>query len=582
MRTLRIALAQINCTVGDLEGNTDKICEYIEKAKAMEADLVAFPEMAIPGYPPEDLLLKPQFAQDNLQALQSVIKQTKGITAVVGVVDRQGDTYNGAALIHEGELVTIYHKIHLPNYGVFDENRYFQAGIECPVLVVRDVVVGVNICEDLWHPEGPALTQTLGGDAEVIVSINASPYHRGKTKFREQMLSTRARDNSVIVAYANMIGGQDELIFDGQSIIVDPNGIVLARAQPFEEELILADLNIDGVSRARLHDPRRRQNKLAFMAQKPPVRRYLLSHRAEATKKRPLHPRSHEPIHPLGEIYRALTLGVKDYVSKNGFSKVVIGISGGIDSALTALVACDALGKENVVGVFMPSQYTSNASDEDSHLLAKAMGIKLLVVPIKEVFQTYLKMFAKEFKGRAVDTTEENLQARIRGNILMSLSNKFGWLVLTTGNKSELSVGYATLYGDMAGGFAVIKDVPKTLVYELANHRNGQDKKAIIPQRIFKRPPSAELKPGQTDQDTLPPYPVLDPIVLAYVEEDVGYEEMLSMGFDRKTVEKVIRMVDASEYKRRQAPIGIKITSRAFGKDRRLPVTNHYKEPQIK
>jgi len=275
-------------------------------------------------------------------------------------------------------------------------------------------------------------------------------------------------------------------------------------------------------------------------------------------------------------------LGVKDYVSKNGFSKVVIGISGGIDSALTALVACDALGKENVVGVFMPSQYTSNASDEDSHLLAKAMGIKLLVVPIKEVFQTYLKMFAKEFKGRAVDTTEENLQARIRGNILMSLSNKFGWLVLTTGNKSELSVGYATLYGDMAGGFAVIKDVPKTLVYELANHRNGQDKKAIIPQRIFKRPPSAELKPGQTDQDTLPPYPVLDPIVLAYVEEDVGYEEMLSMGFDRKTVEKVIRMVDASEYKRRQAPIGIKITSRAFGKDRRLPVTNHYKEPQIK
>jgi NAD+ synthase (glutamine-hydrolysing) len=582
MRTLRIAMAQINCTVGDLEGNTDKICEYIEKAKAMEADLVAFPEMAIPGYPPEDLLLKPQFAQDNLQALQSVIKQTKGITAVVGVVDRQGDTYNGAALIHEGELVTIYHKIHLPNYGVFDENRYFQAGIECPVMVVRDVVVGVNICEDLWHPEGPALTQTLGGDAEVIVSINASPYHRGKTKFREQMLSTRARDNSVIVAYANMIGGQDELIFDGQSIIIDPNGIVLARAQPFEEELILADLNIDGVSRARLHDPRRRQNKLAFMAQKPPVRRYVLSRRVEPAKKRPLHPRPHEPIHPLGEIYRALTLGVKDYVSKNGFSKVVIGISGGIDSALTALVAFDALGKENVVGVFMPSQYTSNASEEDSHLLAKAMGIKLLVVPIKDVFQTYLKMFAKEFKGRPVDTTEENLQARIRGNILMSLSNKFGWLVLTTGNKSEMSVGYATLYGDMAGGFAVIKDVPKTLVYELANHRNGQDKKPIIPQRIFKRPPSAELKPGQTDQDTLPPYAVLDPIVLAYVEEDVGYEEMLAMGFERKTVEKVIRMVDASEYKRRQAPIGIKITSRAFGKDRRVPITNHYKEPQIK
>jgi len=287
-------------------------------------------------------------------------------------------------------------------------------------------------------------------------------------------------------------------------------------------------------------------------------------------------------MHPLGEVYRALTLGVNDYVTKNGFSKVVIGISGGIDSAFTALVAMDALGKENVVGVFMPSQYTSRASEEDTQLLAKTMGIKLLVVPIKDVFQTYLKMFSKEFKGRAPDTTEENLQARIRGNILMALSNKFGWLVLTTGNKSELSVGYATLYGDMAGGFAVIKDVPKTLVYELANYRNGLEKKPIIPARMFKRPPSAELKPGQTDQDTLPPYPVLDPIVVAYVEEDVGYDELLLMGFDRKTVDKVVRMVDASEYKRRQAPIGIKITSRAFGKDRRVPITNHYKEPQSK
>jgi NAD+ synthase (glutamine-hydrolysing) len=578
MRTLRIALAQIDCTVGDLEGNTDKICEYIEKAKAMEADLVAFPEMAIPGYPPEDLLLKPQFAQDNLQSLQEVIKQTKGITAVVGMVDRQDDIYNGAALIHDGALVTIYHKIHLPNYGVFDENRYFQAGIECPVIVVRDVVVGVTICEDLWHPEGPALTQTLGGDAEVVVSINASPYHRGKTKFREQMLATRARDNSVILAYANMVGGQDELIFDGQSVIFDQNGVVVSHACAFEEELILSDLNIDGVFRARLHDPRRRQNKLSFIAQRPPVRRFALSHRTEPSGKRPLHPKPYNPLHPLMEVYRALMLGVKDYVTKNGFSKVLIGISGGVDSALTSVIAVDALGKENVVGVFMPSQYTSHASEEDSHLLAKALGIKLLTIPIKEVFQTYLKMFAKEFKGRAVDTTEENLQARIRGNILMALSNKFGWLVLTTGNKSEMSVGYATLYGDMAGGFAVIKDVPKTLVYELANHRNSMDRRPLIPQRVLKRAPTAELKASQTDQDTLPPYPVLDPIVLAYVEEDVGYEELIAMGFDRKTVDKVIRMVDASEYKRRQAPIGIKITSRAFGKDRRLPITNQYKE----
>ncbi|HEY5594559.1 MAG TPA: NAD+ synthase [Nitrospiria bacterium] len=582
MRTLRIALAQINCTVGDLEGNTEKICEYIEKAKALEADLVAFPEMAIPGYPPEDLLLKPQFAHDNLQFLQKVIKQTKGITAVVGMVDRQDDIYNGAALIHDGALVTIYHKIHLPNYGVFDEYRYFQAGTECPVIVLRDVAVGVNICEDLWHPEGPTLTQALGGDAEVIVSINASPYHRGKTKFREQMLATRARDNNVIVAYANMVGGQDELIFDGQSAIFDQNGLVIIHGRPFEEELVLADLNIEAVFRTRLHDTRRRKKKLAFMAEKPPVKRFVLSHRVEPSKKRPLHPKPYEPLHPLTEVYRALTLGVKDYAAKNGFSKVVIGISGGIDSALTALIAVDALGKENVVGVFMPSQYTSGASEEDSQLLAKALGIKLHGIPIKEVFQAYLKMFTKEFKGRAADATEENLQARIRGNILMAFSNKFGWLVLTTGNKSEMSVGYATLYGDMAGGFAVIKDVPKTLVYELANHRNGQEKRPIIPQRVFKRPPSAELKPGQTDQDTLPPYSILDPIVLAYVEEDVGYEELVSMGFDRKTVEKVIRMVDRSEYKRRQAPIGIKITPRAFGRDRRVPITNQYKEIQTK
>ena len=582
MRTLRIALAQINCTVGDLEGNTEKICEYIEKAKALEADLVAFPEMAIPGYPPEDLLLKPQFAHDNLQFLQKVIKQTKGITAVVGMVDRQDDIYNGAALIHDGALVTIYHKIHLPNYGVFDEYRYFQAGTECPVIVLRDVAVGVNICEDLWHPEGPTLTQALGGDAEVIVSINASPYHRGKTKFREQMLATRARDNNVIVAYANMVGGQDELIFDGQSAIFDQNGLVIIHGRPFEEELVLADLNIEAVFRTRLHDTRRRKKKLAFMTEKPSVKRFVLSHRVEPSKKRPLHPKPYEPLHPLTEVYRALTLGVKDYTAKNGFSKVVIGISGGIDSALTALIAVDALGKENVVGVFMPSQYTSGASEEDSQLLAKALGIKLHGIPIKEVFQAYLKMFTKEFKGRAADATEENLQARIRGNILMAFSNKFGWLVLTTGNKSEMSVGYATLYGDMAGGFAVIKDVPKTLVYELANHRNGQEKRPIIPQRVFKRPPSAELKPGQTDQDTLPPYSILDPIVLAYVEEDVGYEELVSMGFDRKTVEKVIRMVDRSEYKRRQAPIGIKITPRAFGRDRRVPITNQYKEIQTK
>lgn len=582
MRTLRIALAQINCTVGDLEGNSDKIIEYIEKARALEADLVVFPEMTITGYPPEDLLLKPQFIQDNLRALQKIMKHTRGITAFVGMVDRRDDIYNSAAVLHDGSLITIYHKYHLPNYGVFDENRYFQAGVEFPIFVIRDIVIGVNICEDMWHPDGPAPAQALGGEAEVIVSLNASPYHRGKSRSRQKMLATRAWDYGIFVAYANMVGGQDELIFDGQSTVFDPEGEVIVQGRAFEEEIILADLKIEQVFRERLHDPRRRRNKLAHMAQKPPIPRFELIRRGEARPKRPLHIKRHDPLEPLMEVYQALILGVKDYVEKNGFSKGVIGISGGIDSALTAVIAVDALGKDNVRGVSMPSQYTSSASEEDARLLAKALGIKLSVIPIKEAFQVYLKMFSKEFAGRPADVAEENLQARIRGNILMALSNKFGWLVLTTGNKSEMSVGYATLYGDMAGGFAVLKDVPKTLVYELANFRNGQGKRPVIPQRIIKRAPTAELRPGQKDQDSLPPYSVLDPIMMAYVEEDLGFEEIVSMGYDRRIVEKVIRMVDSSEYKRRQAPIGIKITHRAFGRDRRVPVTNRYRDPGTK
>lgn len=584
MRTLRVAMAQINCTVGAIASNTEKICEYVEKAKAMEADLIAFPELAITGYPPEDLLLKPQFVEDNLAALQGIIKQTKGIAAVVGFVDKQDDIYNAAAFIHNGVLIDVYHKMHLPNYGVFDEYRYFQAGTTCAVVLMNGVTMGINICEDIWHPEGPILTQTLVGDAEVIVNINASPYHKGKAYERQQMLATRARDNIAVITYTNMVGGQDELIFDGMSMIFDQSGLLQVRGRQFEEDLVLTDINLDAVFRSRLRDPRRRKKKLSLTENQSSIKRFELPPPTEVNKKRPLHYRPSEILHPLGEVYQALVLGIKDYVAKNGFSKVVIGMSGGIDSSLTAVLAVDALGRENVIGVFMPSPYTSSASEEDARLLAKALGIKLLVVPIKETFQTYLQMLAREFKGRATDVTEENLQARIRGNILMALSNKFGWLVLTTGNKSEMSVGYATLYGDMAGGFAVLKDVPKTLVYELARHRNSLEKSGRngpIPSRVFKRPPTAELKPRQTDQDTLPPYEILDPIIQAYVEEDRGLEEIAAIGFDRRVVEKVIRMVDRSEYKRRQAPIGIKITPRAFGRDRRVPVTNQYQEIRV-
>ena len=599
MKLLRIALAQINSTVGDLSGNLRKICSTIKEAKKLGADLVAFPEMAIPGYPPEDLLLRPRFISDNLKALEEVRDHARGITVVVGFVDRQDDIYNAAAVLHERALAGTYHKIYLPNYGVFDEDRYFQRGWRIPIFVVAGVKVGINICEDIWYPEGPTVAQALGGGAEVIINISSSPYHAGKGQYREKMFSTRAKDNTVILAYLNMVGGQDELVFDGYSLIFDQQGELLVRGSQFREELITADLNIDAVLRARLHDPRRRKEKLQFLEKRLasgsgnqerstretievieisgtphlPVRSGQTGRRGRALLTQSLRP----PLPPLEEIYQALTLGVRDYLRKNGFSRAVVGLSGGIDSALTIRIAVDALGKENVVGVFMPSHYTSVESQEDVQALVKNLQIELITIPIWDVFQLYLKMLSSEFKGRSTDATEENLQARIRGNLLMALSNKFGWLVLTTGNKSEMSVGYATLYGDMAGGFAVIKDVAKTLVYELARHRNSRDRKAIIPRRVFDRAPTAELKPGQTDQDTLPPYEILDPILQAYVEEDKTFEEIVAMGYARSVVEKVMGMVDRSEYKRRQSPLGIKITPRALGKDRRMPVTNRYK-----
>ncbi|MEW6232030.1 MAG: NAD+ synthase [Chloroflexota bacterium] len=574
MCTVRIGLAQINTTVGDLAGNTHKILGYIGRAREMGVDLVAFPELAVTGYPPEDLLLKPEFIQENLERLQEIVANTRSLTAVVGFVDRADDIYNAAAVIHDGVLAGVYHKAYLPNYGVFDEDRYFQAGTESPVFTLGSTVVGVNICEDIWHPTGPSERQALVGGAEVIVNIAASPYHAGKGRFRERMLATRAADNVVVVAFCNLVGGQDELVFDGNSMIFDQRGELLARGEPFEEDLIIADLDLESIFRQRLRDPRRRKEKLAQTGEEA-VERIPLPSTERGEEKPSLPPRVTRELGHLEEIYRALVLGTRDYVLKNGFRRAVIGLSGGIDSSLTTTIAADALGRESVVGVFMPSCYSSPESHADAQELARNLGIQLMIVPIDGAFQAYLGMLEEAFKGRERDVTEENLQARIRGNILMALSNKFGWLVLTTGNKSEMSVGYATLYGDMAGGFAVLKDVPKTLVYELARYRNSLG--PVIPERVLAKAPTAELRPNQRDEDSLPPYAILDPILQAYVEEDRSLAEIVARGFDQRVVQETMAMVDRSEYKRRQAPPGIKITPRAFGKDRRLPITNRYR-----
>jgi NAD+ synthase (glutamine-hydrolysing) len=581
MRSLRIALAQINTTVGDFDGNISKITDYARKARLSGADIVAFPELAITGYPPEDLLLKARFIEDNLEALKKVQDSVRGITAIVGFVDRKDDIFNAAAIINDGELVDVYHKKYLPNYGVFDEYRYFLAGTRCPIYRVRDSWIGVNICEDIWYPEGPVRLQALAG-AAVIININASPYRMGKGKFRENMLSARASDNAVIVAYLNAVGGQDELVFDGHSLVVDQGGTIIAKGKQFEEDLLVVDVNLEDILVSRLHAPLRRQEVIKL--EKACVEKILVngSKKASRKQKKAIVKTNNIPgginvLEPMEEIYSALVLGTRDYVRKNGFKVVVIGISGGIDSALVTSVAVDALGKKNVRGLFMPSPFTSSQSRRDSYALAANLGIELEDVSITKIYQSYLGTFKKEFHNLPEDTTEENIQARIRGNILMAFSNKFGWLVLTTGNKSEMSVGYATLYGDMAGGFAVIKDVPKTMVYELCMWKNRKERKDLIPGRMFTKEPSAELRPGQKDTDTLPPYSILDPVLRAYIEEDRFFEYLLSSGCDAKCVQKIIGMIDRSEYKRRQAPPGIKITQRAFGRDRRFPITNKYR-----
>jgi NAD+ synthase (glutamine-hydrolysing) len=588
MRALRIAVAQMNPTVGDLTGNAHRIREWLGEARKAQADLVVFPELSVTGYLPEDLLFKPQFVNDNLRALKEVVHACFDVVAVVGYVaptahiesevsrpsidsNARPPLYNAAALIAQREIIGNCHKGYFPSEG--DERRYFRSGRQPPVLVMNGMTIGVTIGEDLRH-SGEFTQSQMAAGMEVMINLSASPFQAGESRSWEQCLATWAHTHGVIVAAVNMVGGQDELVFDGNSLILDQSGQVVARGGAFKEELLIADVRLGPVKpRARAGGRNSARSKQTGSA----VDRFLVELPPRKEKLAHVTPRLADPLEEIEAIYQALVLAVKDYARKNGFERVVIGISGGVDSALTAVVAVDALGATNVLGVFMPSPYTSYESEEDARGLAKSLGVELRVIPISPTFDAYRRSLAPSFDQRPPDITEENIQARIRGNILMALSNKFGHLVLTTGNKSELSVGYSTLYGDMAGGFAVIKDVSKSRVYELARFRNARGSSSVIPSRTLDRPPTAELKPDQKDEDTLPPYTVLDPILQAYVEENRSLDEIVEAGFDRATVARVIHLVDISEFKRRQAPIGVKITPRAFGNDRRMPITNGYR-----
>jgi NAD+ synthase (glutamine-hydrolysing) len=573
--SLRIALAQIDTTVGDIAGNVAKVQEHIARARHQGAELVVFPELAVTGYPPEDLLLKEHFLSNARAAVERLAAETKDIVALVGFPERAEDVYNAAAVLAEGEVRGIYRKTYLPNYGVFDEERYFQSGARGAMIEVGDVAVGLTICEDIWEPGPPLSDEALAG-ATVIVNLSASPYYASKGEERENMLVQRARDSLAAVVFCNLVGGQDELVFDGHSVVIDHDGTVIARAHQFREELLVATIDPEGSRASRLRDTRHRpaarrmQAEVDLLAELP--RPAVAAHDDDAPRGGPVA----ELLEPRAEVYEALKLGLHDYVVKNGFRHVVLGLSGGIDSALVACLAVDALGAERVRVTIMPSPYSSEETQRDARALARNLDVEVIELPIGTTMEAYDSVLAGTFDGRDPDITEENLQARIRGNLLMALSNKFGWLVLTTGNKSELSVGYSTLYGDSAGGFAVIKDVPKTLVYELVRFRNEQGDKPVVPPSIIDRAPSAELRPDQRDEDSLPPYPVLDPILEGYVEEDMGRDQLVRMGYDPQDVDRVIKLVVLAEYKRRQNPPGIKITTKSFGRDRRMPITNRY------
>ncbi len=571
---IRIALAQVNTVVGDLKGNAEKIADRIETAKKAGVQLIAFPELSLCGYPPEDLLLKPKFTEDAKKALDSLILTTGEIIAIVGYPQMTDDLYNTAAVMFNGKLIGSYHKIFLPNYGVFDEFRYFQKGTDIPVFRAGSLTFGVNVCEDIWFAEGPTAFQAQEPGCQLVINISSSPYYFGKGLLREKMVGMRAYDNQVYIAYVNLVGGQDELVFDGQSLVAAPNGNIIARGRQFEEDLLIIDLDLSLVSLKHLFDPKRRQRARTTGVQE--VTGYSVDGFRLKPVKEKVPALVRPALEPMAEIYEALKTGLRDYVRKNGFQKVVVGLSGGIDSSLTAAICVDVIGAENVTGVAMPSRYTSKASTEDAEILAKNLGITLLNIPIEPVFSELKSTMAEAFKELPEDIAEENMQSRIRGMILMALSNKFKWLVIATGNKSEIAVGYTTLYGDMIGGFAVLKDILKTTVYELARYRNSVSNKPVIPERVFTKEPSAELRPGQKDIDVLPPYPILDQILRGYVESEKSAEDLIAEGLPKNYVKWAIQKVDQNEYKRRQGPIGIKVSPRAFGKDRRMPITNKY------
>jgi NAD+ synthase (glutamine-hydrolysing) len=587
---LRIALAQINTTVGDIEGNAARIRDAIAGARAERAQIVVVPELAVPGYPPEDLLLKRHFLAANVRALEEIAREVHDIVALVGYAEADGFVHNALGVLADGEVKASYTKMLLPNYGVFDERRYFEPGPSPALMDVNGRIVGLTICEDIWFPGPPAAAEALAG-AGLILNASASPYHRGKGSMREhEIVAERAREVGAAVALCNAVGGQDELVFDGHSVVVDERGRTVARGAQFAEDLVICDVELPPSGTDR------RPDEVPGGMDAPTVARLEVPEPDAPLEAPPLP----EPLLEEAEAYEALTLGLRDYVDKNGFEHVVLALSGGIDSALVALVAADALGPDRVTCVIMPSPHSSDETQADARRLAGNLGIDVLEIPIAEAMDAYADLLAEPFeaasgaretepaaaanpgpaepvRGTGPGLAEENVQARIRGNLVMALSNRFGWLVLTTGNKSELSVGYATLYGDMAGGFAVIKDCLKTLVYRLVRYRNELEDRELVPVSVLERPPSAELRPGQVDQDSLPPYEVLDRILEDYVERDRGRDEIVEMGLAADVVDEVIRMVDRAEYKRRQAPPGIKITPKAFGRDRRLPITNRFR-----
>jgi len=582
-----VACCQFNPTVGDLDGNLAAMIRFLERAEAAGADVAVFPELSVTGYPPEDLVLKPRFVEDNLDVLDAIAARAGECAVAVGFVDLDRDLFNGAALCHRGRVVLRYHKRLLPNYAVFDEQRYFSRGQEPLRLVeLKGVKIGLSICEDAWSPTGPIAELGRGG-AEVVLNLNGSPFHAGKQFDRETMLSTRAADASVHLVYVNQVGGQDELVFDGGSVIVDAHGHVVTRAPLFDEHLMVCDIDVPALYRKRRLDPRGQFEPLAAL----PVIDLDPGGPGDATsaedKERPELEggASGAPLIPpavpipdeLEQIWKALVLGTRDYVTKNGFTDVGVAVSGGIDSSIVAAIAVDALGPSRVHGVLMPSRFSSEHSISDAEALCRNLGMEHRLIPIEAAHAALLDMLEPSFEGLAPDVTEENLQSRIRGVLMMALSNKLGWLILTTGNKSETSVGYSTLYGDTAGGFAVVKDVPKVLIYDLCRWKNDHAGRAVIPEGVITKPPSAELRPDQRDDQSLPPYETLDPILEGYVEGDLTRSDLIAAGHDPAVVDRIVRLVDVAEYKRRQNPPGIRISPKAFGRDRRVPITNRYR-----